>query len=258
MPFVADLEARDEPRGPIWHPFAVIRDNVERLVALNIGWSLQLLPGIAALVLPQLPLWFRVVLGLFSATAVIVTAGPFYGMVLAATQGEHLSVELAIEQLRALALPGVRALTPLYGVFGVLIWLAILVGPALPLVTTMATLAGLLWFLCATYWGPCLVTNPASSALELAKRSIRLVWRYPLETLATAFVVAAALFIGMISIGGLVLIVPVAIALLQTARYLDLAELALTPLPPSPIGMGEGEPRRTEWRDAGSHQADST
>jgi hypothetical protein len=223
MPFVADLEARDEPRGPIWHPFAVIRDNVERLVALNIGWSLQLLPGIAALVLPQLPLWLRVVLGLISATALIVTAGPFYGMALAATRGEYLSLELASQQLHALALPSVRALTPLYGVFGVLIWLAILVGPAVPLVTTMATLAGLLWFLCATYWGPLLATHREMSAIHLAKHSIALVWRYPLETLATASVVAATLVIGMISIGGLVLIVPVAIALLQTARYLDLA-----------------------------------
>lgn len=223
MPFVADLEARDEPRGPIWRPFAVIRDNVERLVALNIGWSLQLLPGIAALVLPQLPPWLRIVLGLVSATALIITAGPFYGMVLAATRGEYLSVDLAMQQLRTLALPGVRALTPLFGVFGVLIWLAILVGPAAPLVTTLATLAGLLWFLCATYWGPLLATHPALSAIHLARRSIGLVWRYPLETLTTALVVAAALVIGMISIGGLVLIVPVAVAMIQTARYLDLA-----------------------------------
>ena len=29
--------SRDEPRGPIWRPFAVIRDNVEQLVALNLG-----------------------------------------------------------------------------------------------------------------------------------------------------------------------------------------------------------------------------
>jgi uncharacterized membrane protein len=61
------------------------------------------------------------------------------------------------------------------------------------------------------------------SAIHLARRSIGLVWRYPLETLATALVVAAALVIGMISIGGLVLIVPVAVAMLQTARYFDLA-----------------------------------
>ena len=63
MPFVADIETRDEARGPIWGPFAVIRDNVERLVALNLGWSVQLLPGVLALAFPQLPLWLRLVHG---------------------------------------------------------------------------------------------------------------------------------------------------------------------------------------------------
>ena len=30
----------------------------------------------------------------------------------------------------------------------------------MPVVTTLATLAGLLWYLCATYWGPMLVSDP--------------------------------------------------------------------------------------------------
>lgn len=223
MPFVADLEARDEPRGPIWRPFAAIRDSVEQLVALNIAWSLQLLPGIAALILPQLPIWLRITLGLTSATAVIATAAPLYGMALAAVHGEYLNWVLARQQLHALTLPSLRSLTPLYGLFGLLIWLAILVGPAIPLVTTVATLLILLWFLCATYWGPLLVAAPESSAVDLARSSLALLWRYPSQTLATALVVALSLLVGTISIGGLVLIVPVAVALLQTERYLDLA-----------------------------------
>ncbi|MGH2614175.1 MAG: hypothetical protein ACRDJC_02960 [Thermomicrobiales bacterium] len=222
MPFIADIETRDEPRGPIWGPFAVIRNNVERLVALNLGWSAQLVPGVVALVFPGLPLWPRIVLMLTSATLVIATAGPFYALVLAATRGEHLSLELATQLTREFALSGLRALTPLCGVFGLLIWLAILVGPVVPAVMTLVTLTSLLWFLCATYWGPLLLFHPTASAMFLAERSIRLVWRYPAETLATALVTALALLVGMISIGGLVLIVPVVVALLQSERYLDL------------------------------------
>ena len=47
-------------------------------------------------------------------------------------------------------------------------------------------------------------------------------WRYPAETFVTGLVAAVALVVGMVSIGGLVLIVPVVIALLHTQRYLDL------------------------------------
>jgi hypothetical protein len=226
MPFVADLEAPDEPSGPIWRPFAVIRDSVERLVALNLAWSLQLLPGIVALALPQLPLWLRIACGLFSATVLIATAGPMYAMALAALRGEHLSAELAVEHLRALAPPSLRALTPLFGVFGLLIWAALLAGPVAPVVRTLATFTGLLWFLCATYWGPLLADHPGAGAIDLAARSIGLSWRHPAETLATSVVVIVALLIGMISIGGLVLIVPVAVTLLQAQRYLDLTARA--------------------------------
>ena len=56
----------------------------------------------------------------------------------------------------------------------------------------------------------------------MVRGSILLVWRYPAETFVTALVAAVALVVGMVSIGGLVLIVPVVIALLHTQRYLDL------------------------------------
>jgi hypothetical protein len=223
MAFFGDIEARDERRGPIWSPFAIVRDNVERLVALNIGWSVQLLPGILALAFPQVPFWLRIAMGVYSATVAIPATGALYALSLAATRGEHLSLDLAILRFRELAVPSFRKLTPLYGVFGVLIWGAVLVGPAAPVVTTLATLACLLWYLCATYWGPLLVCRPDASALALAAGSVRLVWRYPAETLATALVAAMALVVGLVSIGGLILIVPVVVALLHTQRALDVA-----------------------------------
>jgi hypothetical protein len=222
MPFVADIETRDESRGPIWGPFAVIRDNVELLLVLNLGWSLQLLPGVLALAFPQLPLWLRLTMGIYSATALIPATGVLYALTLAAARGEQVSLELAIQSLRDLALPSFRTLTPLYGVFGVLIWMAIIAGPAMPVLTTLATLTCLLWYLCATYWGPMLAVDPGADVASVLRGSILLVWRYPAETFVTGLVAAVALLVGMVSIGGLVLIVPVVIALLHTQRYLDL------------------------------------
>jgi uncharacterized membrane protein len=131
-------------------------------------------------------------------------------------------MELAKVSLRDLALPSFRTLSPLYGVFGVLIWLTIIAGPAVPVLTTLATLACLLWYLCATFWGPMLVVDPGADVATVLRDSILLVWRYPAETFVTALVAAVALVVGMVSIGGLVLIVPVVIALLHTQRYLDL------------------------------------
>jgi hypothetical protein len=222
MPFVADIETRDDSRGPIWGPFAVIRDNVELLLVLNLGWSMQLLPGVLALAFPPLPLWLRLTMGLYSATALIPATGVLYALTRAATRGEHVSMELAILSLRDLALPSFRTLAPLYGVFGVLIWLAIIVGPATPILTMLITLTCLLWYLCATFWGPKLVTHPDADVASLVRGSILLVWRYPAESFVTGLVAAVALVVGMVSIGGLVLIVPVVIALLHTQRYLDL------------------------------------
>jgi hypothetical protein len=222
MPFVADLETRGDSPGPIWGPFAVIRDNIESLVALNLGWAMQLLPGVLALAFPQLPLWLRLTMGLYSATAVIPATGVLYALTLAATRGEQLNMELAILSWRALALPSFKILTPLYGVFGLLIWLAILVGPTVPVVTTLATLTCLLWYLGATYWGPILAVDPDTDVVSVIRGSLRLVWRYPMETFVTGLAAAVALVVGMISIGGLVLIVPVVIALLHTQRHLDL------------------------------------
>lgn len=223
MPFFGDTESRDERRGPIWAPFAIIRDNVERLVLVNLGWSIQLLPGVLALAFPELPPWLRIGMGLYSATVMIPGTGTLYALSLSAARGEHLSIELARDHLRELALPSFRALAPLYGVFGVLIWVGVLSRSVLPGLTTMATLAALLLSLCAIYWGPLLVTDPTLSALSLAARSTRLAWRYPAETFATSLVCAGAIVIGMVSIAGLFLIIPVVITLLHTERYLDLA-----------------------------------
>lgn len=222
MAFFSDINTRDEQRGPIWAPFAVIRDNVERLVLVNLGWSIQLLPGVLALAFPELPSWLRIVMGLYSATVAVPATATLYALSLAAAKGEHVSVELARDHFRELATRSFRTLGPLFGIFGVLIWVGIFSVSIAPSLTTLATLASLLWYLCATYWGPMFVLNPEETARSLAVRSTQLLWRFPAETLATAVVAAIALVIGMVSIAGLFLIVPVVVTLLHTERYTDI------------------------------------
>jgi uncharacterized membrane protein len=221
MPFFQDTETRDERRGPIWSPFAVIRDNVERLVLVNLGWSIQLLPGVLALAFPELPSWLRIVMGLYSATVIVPATGALYALSFAAARGEHVSLDLARYYFRELAIPSFRTLAPLYGVFGVLIWVGIVSNPSVPSVTTVATLAALVWYLCATYWGPLLISHPQMTAATMVAQSIQIVWRHPAKSLATGLVAAAALVIGLVSIAGLFLIVPVVLTLLHCERYLD-------------------------------------
>jgi hypothetical protein len=224
MPFLDDTGPRDERRGPIWASFATIASQVERLVAANIGWALQLAPGLLALAFPQLPGWLRIVLGLYSATALPPATAVLFGIAAEACRGQHLDLGLAGELLRAYALRSARTLAPLYGTFGILIWAAVLsdARDIAPLVVVL-TLVILLWSVCATFWGPLFVARPELSMAGMARESIRLTRRRPEGALATWAMVGLAWIVGAVSIGGLVLIVPMFVATLQTHRYRDVA-----------------------------------
>jgi hypothetical protein len=224
MPFLDDTGPRDERRGPIWASFATIASQVERLVAANIGWALQLVPGLLALAFPQLPGWLRIVLGLYSATALPPATAVLFGIAAEACRGQHLDLGLAGELLRAYALRSARTLAPLYGTFGILIWAAVLsdARDIAPLVVVL-TLVILLWSVCATFWGPLFVARPELSMAGMARESIRLTRRRPEGALATWAMVGLAWIVGAVSIGGLVLIVPMFVATLQTHRYRDVA-----------------------------------
>lgn len=224
MPFLDDTGPRDERRGPIWASFATISSQVERLVAANIGWALQLVPGLLALAFPQLPGWLRIVFGLYSATALPPATAVLFGIAAEACRGQHVDLGLAGELLRTHALRSARTLAPLYGTFGILIWVAVLSDARnlAPLVVLL-TLAILLWSVCATFWGPLFVARPELSMAGLARESIRLTRERPEGTLATWAMVGVSWIVGAVSIGGLVLIVPMFVATLQTHRYREIS-----------------------------------
>jgi hypothetical protein len=227
MPFLDDTGPRDERRGPIWASFATIASQVERMVAANLGWALQLVPALLALAFPQLPGWLRIVLGLYSATALPPATAVLFGLAAEACREQHIDMGLAGELLREYALRSARTLAPLYGTFGVLIWAAVLSdAQELAPIVVVLTLVTLLWSVCGTYWGPLFVARPELSMTGLARESVRLSRRCPEGTLATWAMVGASWIVGAVSIGGLVLIVPMFVATLQTHRYREAAGIS--------------------------------
>jgi uncharacterized membrane protein len=60
--------------------------------------------------------------------------------------------------------------------------------------------------------------------LRVLVASVRIVWKYPAQSLVLSGAVLLAVVLGTISIGGWILIVPVVIALLQIQMYRNLVE----------------------------------
>jgi hypothetical protein len=233
MPFFDDTGINTElGRGPFWGTFATLRDQIERLLALNIVWSAQLLPGVAALGFGGLPAWMRALMLLYSGAVLAPATGLLYALVRRAAEGETLTLDLTRDLAGKLALPSLRALGSLLGAVGLLLWMAAYVGSlgiawsSTPLLALEVALRLLLLLLlaCAMYWGPLLAEQPSATPASLARQAARLVWRYPGHTLLVSGAVLLTLVVGAISVGGLFLIVPVLVALLQTHMYLEVKD----------------------------------
>ncbi|MCL6510158.1 MAG: hypothetical protein K6U78_05680 [Anaerolineae bacterium] len=218
MPFLDDSGVRtEEKRGPIWDAFATLADQVERMIALNIGWALQQAPGAVALMLTDWPIWVRLLLAGYSALALAPATGVLYALVARACDGEMLRWELVGEALRAVAKPSLFNLMPLFAAAGALLFVAVWAASARwMLLDALAQLGLLLLAATSLYWGALFAERPQRSAFVLLRRSLSLIGQYPLHTSLLAAVSAFALLLGIVSIGGMVLIVPVVLALLQT------------------------------------------
>jgi hypothetical protein len=227
MPFL-DNNGPDEEalRHPIWSVFALTKDNLERLIATNVFWSAQLIPAFCALAFPGLWIGPRVLLILGSATLLAASTGVLYGMMKAVCEYEILTIELLGTMIRTLALPGLRKLAPLYGTFGLCL-VAIMLSPLIPgafLIQVLLSYLALTLVFCSFYWGPLFAADPTASIWTLFKRSVHFAWRYPGRTLVSWLAILLVLVPGVLSIVGLMLIVPALVALLQTRRYQELGE----------------------------------
>ncbi len=224
MPFFEDIGADDEVlHRPIWGAFALVKDNLERLIVANIGWSLQLLPAILAYVLITLPLVVRVVFVLYSIVALVPATAMLFRLIARVCQYETLLLDMIKEDLREMVRPSFISLSPLLGMLALFFWLAIFSSFLhILLLDVLIRFILLLLLVCALYWGPLFAEYPGRSALFLLHQSALLAWRYPVATLQTGIIVLLVMIVGTVSIGGLFLIVPVVIALLQTRRCQEL------------------------------------
>lgn len=224
MPFLYDIEADDELlQRPILGVFAQVKDNLERLVLVNIGWSIQLFPSLAALGFPQLPLVVRAGLFLYSLLALAPASALLFVWMGRVAQGEMLRLELLKEDLHALVFAGLFRLAVLFGFLG-LGYLGILLLSLLHLLLldVLARFVLLILLVCSLYWGPLFAAYPERSVFFLLRRSLLLVWRYPGATALTGLVVLLVAALGILTVVLFFVLVPVVIALLQTRRCLAL------------------------------------
>lgn len=203
---------------PLWATFALLREQVERLVALNLFWAAQLLPGVVGLASGALPLLLRTALVGVSALLVVPASLAVYTVIAEAVSGSEITFADIQRAFRRGIPASFRSLAPLMALLAGLFWANLsLPGPLVLLVLLRLLLLFVL--VCSLFWGPLLVENPARSAWTLLRASLELVFRYPARTLGAALVSLLMLTVATVSVGGLVLVVFVLLATYQTLLF---------------------------------------
>ncbi|UIX31986.1 hypothetical protein [Streptomyces sp. GQFP] len=213
MPFLWDTEPRAEERPPVWAAFATLGTQVERLALANVAWAVVLVPAVVALAFPELHALVRILLTLTTVTGLAPATAVLYGLADEACRGRQIDVALARELAGELTRPALRTLAPLSVLFGSLIAATVLLSPLLLCVTLLLSVT-------ATYWGPLFLADPRRNSVSLARESARLALSRPEPTLRTWLACGFVALVGVISLAGIALVVPILIALLHTHRHL--------------------------------------
>jgi hypothetical protein len=215
-----DMGPDDEAlRRPIRGAFVLVKDNLERVMAANIGWSIQLCPALAALAFPTLPAIVRVLLILYSSVMLAPASGMLFVWMARVSRGEMLGLDMLKEDFRELALRGLLCLAPLFGCVGICYMAIVLLSVLhILLLDVLARFALIVLLMCAVYWGPLFAVYPERSPFFLLQQSLLLLWRYPVATVLTALIAVLVAALGVVSIAGFFLIAPVVVALLLTRR----------------------------------------
>ncbi len=220
MPFFDDSGPRpEEEHGPIGRSFALVKDQLERLVLLNILWALQCVPLMVGWAF-EMPLPLRIGLTLYTAFALVPATGTLFAVVAEVSESIPLDKDVILNSLKEQFKPSLLKLLPLLSLFGLLV-LAVTFfdGQGWLIPDTLARLLILLLVVVSLYWGPLLIYKPELSALGILRRSIQLVLKVPSRTIMTGLVCLLAIILGAISIIGFVAIVPVLVALFQVQLY---------------------------------------
>jgi MFS family permease len=210
----------DVERGPLWGAFASLFGQLERLILINILWAAQAAPLLLVVMFPDWPAPLRLALALYSGLALAVATALLYALLhTLVAEDEALTMAQVRDLWPKTALSGITTVIPLYGSFGILLGIAAWAGalPGSPFaLEVLARLAILLLIVASMYWGPLLGEMPRRPALAIARASAVLVWREPGKSLLLTGMTLLVMLIGIISVGGLVLVVPVLVGLLQT------------------------------------------
>jgi hypothetical protein len=221
MPFFDDSGPRpEEEHNPLWRSFALLKDQLERFLLVNVLWACQTIPLLVALTFDQMPLWLRITLSLYSALILPAATVALFAVVSDLSDGLPLEAEMLWSHFKSQIKAGFLKWLPLISLF---YWLALLAGYAAAqgwlIVDTLARLTFLLLLVFSLYWGPLLVYEPQAQAWTILCRSVQLFWKNPAQTLLVALGSLLALTLGVLSIGGFLLIVPALIALFQIQLY---------------------------------------
>lgn len=220
MPFLDDSGPRpEEERSPIWRSFALVKDQLERLIVLNLLWVLQCVPLFVAWAV-SMPAWLRALLTLYTIAALIPATGLLFALTERVSQGVPLDKDLVLETLRETWKASLTRLLPLYSLFAWLGWAAYFSGQRgwlLP--DALARLLFLLLLVVSLYWGGLFALRPDLGFLGMLRGSVRLFWHRPGRTLLMGLASLLAGLLGIVSIAGFFLIVPVLLALFQIQLY---------------------------------------
>jgi len=220
MPFLDDTGVRtEEHRGPLLSAFAVLLDQIERMVILNLIWAAQFVPVLLAYLI-SLPVAVRLILLACNGFLYFPLTGMLYIVINKACDGELLRVDMVLDSLRESARRSALVLAPLIVVFPALVLIAIWAASVNLLILDVGVrLAILLLGVCSIYWGPLFAANTQGSAFFILRRSAALVIRYPALTFLTGCAALLTLIIGTFSVVALFLNEPVLVGLLETQLY---------------------------------------
>lgn len=220
------MTASSDP-GIIWRAFRHLREQLERLIALNLLWSLPLIPGVLGLAFGEWPLAIRTLLVGFSLLALPPVTLALYALVWRACEGEDLTVAAATEALSSYTKASLTSFAPLVLGYCALLGLVFVVPTAGVWLIPATALRLLLLFgsLLYLYWGPLIIATQLRAPLALLRASLRYLLRYPAKTLTVWLAGLLATAIGAVSVGGVFLIVAVLIALWQTELMRELKEV---------------------------------
>ncbi len=220
MPFFDDSGPRpEEERGPIGRSFALVKDQLERLVVLNLLWAAQCVPLMVGWAF-EMPLALRLGLTLYTAFALVPATGTLFAVVAEVSESIPLDKDVILASLKEQFKPSLLKLLPLLSLFGFLVLADTYIsGQGWLIPDTLARLLILLLVVVSLYWGPLLIYKPELSALGILRKSAQLVLKVPSRTIIIGFVCLLVIVLGVISIIGFFVIVPVVVALLQVQLY---------------------------------------